>query len=158
MPTMLKCKHYIHPGCAEGMVKLECPMCRAPLDKEKALTKKIRDGILENKKKYKEEQEREEFENIFGSISLVDFEIHLAVSFLEHQGFPPSFIPSRIERTPFVVQPPPGSVFQTVVAGVLKLMDIDEVERSRRRSETLRARRENEERLRRVERVESRLR
>jgi hypothetical protein len=50
---VLECRHLIHTNCCDGLEKLECPMCRAPM---KRLPKDLADKIRANGRTYAEER------------------------------------------------------------------------------------------------------
>jgi hypothetical protein len=52
-----KCFHRFHVECLTGLISPECPECRAPL--EGSISKKLKDAIAVNKKKYAVEKEED---------------------------------------------------------------------------------------------------
>ena len=126
---IFSCSHKAHLNCLEGMTKLECPICRAPIDN---LPTKITKKITENGEKYEDEIEQENEraflemireEGSFASMRIPPhMELVLALKYVFQLGIPISLIPIEtvIELDPDSPLPSPGSIFQNAVKRILE--------------------------------------
>ena len=61
LSILLDCSHRLHVECLKGLVTQECPVCRVKIEK---LPNEVEKAIAENKKKYAQEKEVEERNDI----------------------------------------------------------------------------------------------
>lgn len=127
----LSCSHQLHLECCQGLMKLECPICRSQVIN---LPKNIVEKIKENIQKYKEEitnQETEEIrrqEDFIRSLlngNAIDItpqlEAHQALEYLYEKGIPSNFIQNNVEISPAEDSPlPRGYIFHTIVSDALE--------------------------------------
>jgi len=130
---LLSCHHRCHLECLKGMNSIECPLCRTEIIN---LPNHIKQTILDNSKKYKEEQINEEHEMLQRAFQQElasseynyrippQMEIVMAMRYLYELGIPPSRIPSGIELTidPESPLPDPGSIFQVAVRRMIDVI------------------------------------
>jgi hypothetical protein len=108
----------------KGMIKLECPLCRAPIIN---LPKKISNQIKSNGKNYAEEVEEENRQaliNELGSESIFpEMEVLLALRFLAEADVPLQFLPSTISVN-YSLRPRAGELFSMMVNLVAQEIDL----------------------------------
>lgn len=122
---VLNCFHKLHEECCKGLNKLECPMCRTPITNIPSHLKNI---IVENTKKYKQEQETEERQRILENEAMSAsqeirysprLEVASAIMYLKEElQIPVCFLPIDIIFTTDI-PPPQGVIFHTIVFKVL---------------------------------------
>jgi hypothetical protein len=110
----LLCSHTFHTECLEGLISLKCPLCRSPLLN---IPKNIRKRIIENRKKYNEQnevsdafenndnpQDYDEYENLMREVTReqskgvpLQVEIESVIEQLYNAGVPSIFFPKQID-------------------------------------------------------------
>ncbi len=129
---ILSCSHKAHKKCISEMIKLECPLCRAPIDVLDSNTKeKIEKKGAEYLEEVREAQNQEFFQNLERERALENLplrlppqaEIMLALKYVVQLGIPVSLIPTDILLELNLGSPLPaqGSIFQNTVR---YLMDV----------------------------------
>ena len=115
---LLSCFHSAHITCIEKMNSLECALCRRPMYN---LPKKIRDSILKNQKDYKEEQVRQEHNELLRAMNAQqELEVRGALNFLMN-SLPSRYVPElvELERDEDSPCPPSGIMFSLIIEGAL---------------------------------------
>lgn len=116
----LSCLHHIHLDCCEGLLKLQCPICRAEIIN---LPPSIVKTIEANANKYKDECDEESRQNIIRhlrtntNVNTQQLEAASALNFLHEFGIPHNYIPQLVyinlgQESP---RPPPGVIFETII-------------------------------------------
>jgi hypothetical protein len=126
---VLSCLHKIHLDCCRNLVSLKCPLCQ---ENVKNYPENIEAEINNNSKKYKQECEEEDREQLIRSYAdaysqisneriTPQMEIAAAVEYLRDHDIPMRFIPEKIEVTFYSNQPlpPRGMLFRTIIDTVL---------------------------------------
>lgn len=122
----LECQHRVHLQCIKGMNKLECPICRAPIE-DGVLPGDVEVEIEKNADAYRQERDEEERRAIMQMIAREratsmarpppQLEVITALRYIYDLGVPTSQIPTEIEIhiDPESPLPPPGVMFETTV-------------------------------------------
>ena len=128
----LACRHRAHEECLQGIIKLECPLCRAVIKKDDVSEGLFRKITL-NAKQRAEQLEMENLEAARRYASqhsetrvqmLLQMEILLALKYLYAIGIPESRMPREIDLQIDPTSPAPteGSMFNRIVSRVLEMI------------------------------------
>lgn len=131
---ILSCLHRLHEDCCKGLTDLNCPLCNQHVVNWPS---KIKEIILDNKKKWKEELDEEDRQSALAFQEQNSFlflqpppqvEVMGALQFLRESGFPLQFLPENIEIETQRDAPrfEPGVLFETIIYNIVNRIDVGE--------------------------------
>jgi len=132
------CMHRIHLECAEGMNKLECPLCMTVINN---YPKKVAEQIIVNAEEYQKKLDQEDFESFIAHQNAVNntpsatinvspplqIEILSAIHCLKENGIPLGYIPTNVRILVHRDSPsiPQGALFYAIVGHSIEKVTSD---------------------------------
>jgi hypothetical protein len=123
--TILACKHFMHTPCIQGLISLECPLCKKPIEK-RDVPDSLYDKLVQNRDADRErelERERHELAQTYemedGPLNSLA-ELLLAQDYIRELGFNLRPLGDAVVQMPLNFSEPESSCFGEMVYQTIK--------------------------------------